>query len=158
MIARKLFDLRGTGTFAQLVRFAMVGGVSNVAYFVLFVTFSHEGLMTANLVGAAGSTALANELHRRVTFGAGGRIGWLTAQSQGGGLALVGLAVSSAAVAGFGHLFPATTALASGAFVVAVSAAIGGVRFLVLRGWFGGAQQAQPANGWAVPNLAPAAG
>ncbi|MFH5207264.1 GtrA family protein [Antrihabitans sp. NCIMB 15449] len=131
----RAFDLHGNQAFAQLVRFAMVGVVSNVVYFVLFVALRPEGVMTANLVGAAVSTALANELHRRVTFGAAHRVGWLAAQWESGGLAIVGLITSSVALGALEIAFPDASAMTAGAFVIAVGAAVGGVRFLLLRGW-----------------------
>lgn len=129
------FDLRSNHAFAQLVRFATVGVVSNVVYFVLFVALRHEGTMTANLVGAAVSTALANELHRRVTFGAANRVGWLAAQWESGGLAVAGLITSSVALGTLEIVYPDASPMTAGAFVIAVGAAVGGVRFLLLRGW-----------------------
>jgi hypothetical protein len=45
------------------------------------------------------SSILANELHRRLTFHATGRVGWLTAQWEGGGLAATGLVASGVALA-----------------------------------------------------------
>ena len=120
--------------FAQLVRFALVGGASNVVYGLAFVVLSSHGVLTANFLGAILSTALANELHRSITFGASERVGWLSAQLEGGGLALVGLVVSTLAIGAFHSAYPAASALAAGALVVSVSAAIGGLRFLALRG------------------------
>ena len=123
------------GVPAQLVRFALVGGAANVVYFALFVLLRPEGLMTANVVAATVSTALATELHRRVTFGAGDRTNWLAAQWESGGLAIAGLLASSAALAALNVAFPGASSVLAGGFAIAVSAAVGGVRFVLLRGW-----------------------
>lgn len=123
------------GVPAQLVRFALVGGAANVVYFALFVLLRPEGLLTANLVAAAVSTALATELHRRVTFGAADRTNWLAAQWESGGIAIAGLLTSSAALAALNVAFPAASSALAAVYAIAVSAAVGGVRFLLLRGW-----------------------
>ena len=93
-LARLGVYLRGDRWFAQLIRFALVGGLSNIGYFLLFLACYGGGPQLANLTGSVVSTALANELHRRLTFHASDRVGWLTAQLEGGGLALVGLGIT----------------------------------------------------------------
>lgn len=133
--ATRRFDPRGDTAFAQLIRFALVGGLSNIAYVVLFFGLHAEGPLTANIVGSVLSTALANELHRRLTFHAADRVGWFVAQWEGGGLALVGLVLSTAALAAVGALFPGVNGVGQAAAVIAISATVGGMRFLALRGW-----------------------
>ncbi|MBJ8345548.1 GtrA family protein [Antrihabitans sp. YC2-6] len=128
-------DLRGDSAFAQLIRFAAVGGLSNIVYFLAFVTLRDGGAQAANVVGVIASTALANELHRRVTFRAADRVKWYVVQVEGGGLALAGLIASSAALAAVQLSFPGAGAATLAGLVIAVSAAVGGVRFLALRGW-----------------------
>ncbi|WP_084460776.1 GtrA family protein [Nocardia kruczakiae] len=127
--------LRGDHAFAQLIRFALVGGVSNIAYALLFVVMSGVGPLVANIVGSLVSTAIANELHRRLTFRAAGRIGWFTAQWEGGGLALLGVVISTAALAGLRFWAPGLADLAQASAVLAVTGAVGGLRFLALRGF-----------------------
>lgn len=92
--------------------------------------------MTANAAGSIVSTMIANELHRRITFRAAGRISWLTAQWQGGGLALIGLLTSTAALAVIEFVAPALDELTRAGLVLAVMAAVGVLRFLALRGLF----------------------
>jgi putative flippase GtrA len=125
----------GNGAVAQLVRFAAVGGLSNILYFAAFIAFRNQGPQVANVLGAIASTMLANELHRRLTFQAAGRVSWFAAQWEGGGLAAIGLAFSASALAFIGFAFPGTSSMASALLVIAVSAAVGGARFLALRGW-----------------------
>ncbi|MFF2555953.1 GtrA family protein [Nocardia sp. NPDC058058] len=127
--------LRGDHAFAQLIRFAVVGGASNIAYVLLFTATTGVGPLAANIAGSIVSTVIANELHRRLTFRAAARVTWSTAQWEGGGLALAGLAISTAALAALGYLAPGLGALAQAAAMIAVMAAIGGARFLALRGF-----------------------
>jgi putative flippase GtrA len=142
---RRLADrLREDDVPAQFARFVLFGGLSSALYAVLFVALGDLGDLGdqgANIVGAIGSSALANELHRRLTFHAGERVSWLTAQWEGGGMALVGMVATALALA----WWDATTD--SGAFarfvvVAGVTGAIGLVRFLALRWAFGVARAA----------------
>ncbi|WP_332838129.1 GtrA family protein [Nocardia terpenica] len=127
--------LRGDRWFAQLIRFALVGGLSNVGYFLLFLACYGGGPQLANLTGSIVSTALANELHRRLTFHASGRVGWLTAQLEGGGLALAGLAITSAALAILDVTAPTLNDIAEAIAVITITAAVGTLRFVTLRLW-----------------------
>ncbi|WP_435827041.1 GtrA family protein [Nocardia fluminea] len=130
---RVLRFLRGDHAFAQLIRFALVGGVSNIAYVLLFITVHPSGPLVANVAGSMVSTVIANELHRRLTFRAGSRVDGFTAQWEGGGLALLGLGISTAALAGLDFLAPDLGQVAQAGAVIAVMATVGGLRFLVLR-------------------------
>ncbi|WP_081879289.1 GtrA family protein [Nocardia sp. NRRL WC-3656] len=125
--------LRGDHAVAQLIRFALVGGAANIAYAVLFLVMSELGPLVANIAGSLVSTAIANEMHRRLTFRAAGRVGWFTAQWEGGGLALVGVLISTAALAGLRFWAPGLGDLAQASAVLAVTGAVGGMRFLALR-------------------------
>lgn len=127
--------LRGEAAFAQLIRFALVGGLSNIGYLLLFFAFYGGGPQLANLAGSIVSTAVANELHRRLTFHAAGRVRWFTAQLEGGGLALAGLAITAGALAVLESTAPGLTDMAQAAAVLAVTAAVGTLRFLTLRLW-----------------------
>ncbi|WP_405485791.1 GtrA family protein [Nocardia sp. NBC_00511] len=131
--------LRGDHVVAQLIRFALVGGASNIAYVLLFTTMTAVGPLIANIAGSIVSTAIANELHRQLTFRATDQVSWFAAQWEGGGLALIGLAISTAALAALEFWAPGLTETAEAAAVIAVMAAVGGLRFLALRGFvFGG--------------------
>ncbi|MFX0578311.1 GtrA family protein [Nocardia nepalensis] len=127
--------LRGDHAFAQLIRFVLVGAFSNIAYVLLFVAMNRIGPLVANVAGSIVSTVIANELHRQLTFHAAGRVGWFTAQWQGGGLALIGLLISTAALAGLEFWAPGLGEIAQSGTVIAIMAIVGGVRFLALRGF-----------------------
>ena len=127
--------LRGESLPAQFIRFVLVGGSSNVVYGGLFLALAGFGSFAANIVGIAVSTMLANELHRRVTFHAVERVGWLQTQWEAGGLALVALALGTTALASVNILLPGASSLTQIIAVVAVSAVTGAMRFLALRGW-----------------------
>ncbi|MGW2664904.1 GtrA family protein [Nocardia tengchongensis] len=127
--------LRGDHVAAQLVRFALVGGLSNIAYVLVFMAMNGSGTLVANVAGSILSTVIANELHRQLTFRAAGRVGWFTAQWEGGGLAAAGLVVSTAALAGLDFWAPGLGEIAQAGAVLAVMAAVGGLRFLALRGF-----------------------
>lgn len=127
--------LRSDHTFAQLLRFALVGGLSNIGYLLLFLAFYGGGPQLANLAGSIVSTALANELHRRLTFHAAGRVRWFTAQLEGGGLALAGLAITAGGLAFLSSHAPGISDIAQAGAVLAITAAVGTMRFLTLRLW-----------------------
>lgn len=127
--------LRGDRAPAQLVRFAMVGMASNVVYVALFLALLGSGSLPANMVGSVASTVVANELHRRLTFRAADRVGWFTAQWEGGGLAAAGLLITSAGLAALEVASPGLGGVAQAAAVLAITAAVGTLRFLALRGW-----------------------
>jgi putative flippase GtrA len=127
--------LRKDDTFAQFARFVLVGATSTALYALLFLSLQGFGFtyFSAHLVATVASSMLANDLHRRLTFHAGERVSWLTAQIEAGGVSLVGLVATSAAlgwleaVAGSAHPFWQI------ALVAAVTAFIGLVRFMALR-------------------------
>ena len=127
--------LRGDDTLGQFARFVVVGGLSTLLYGLVFVAAESLGDQVANLIGAVFSTILANELHRRLTFHAGQRVSWFTAQWEGGGLAVVGLVATSLSLAGFHALFGDVGALAQIALVTTVTGIIGAIRFVALRAW-----------------------
>ncbi|MGR7027538.1 GtrA family protein [Geodermatophilus sp. URMC 62] len=139
MIARLLNRLRRDDGRAQFVRFVAVGAVANLLYGALFVLLADLGSQPANLAGSIASSALANELHRRLTFHAGGRVSWLRAQWEGGGLALAGMVATTAALGWFDALVPGSGAGAQLVVVAVVTGAVGLIRFAVLRWMFGGA-------------------
>jgi putative flippase GtrA len=118
---------------AQFVRFVLVGGSANVVYVGLFLLLAGAGDQAANLVGVLASTALANELHRRLTFRAGERVGWAAAQWAGGGLAVTGLAATGLALATLEPWTASAGPLGSVLVVCTVNGAVGLVRFVGLR-------------------------
>jgi putative flippase GtrA len=126
--------LHADSTSAQFVRFVTVGATSTVVYFAAFLSLREVGPQPANLVAMVVSSALANELHRRITFHAGERVGWLTAQWEGGGLAAAGLVATSLALAALDG-FVGGAWWAQLLLVVGVTGLIGLARFVALRRW-----------------------
>ena len=126
--------LHGDDPAAQLVRFVTVGVISSLVYFSVFLLLRPLGSQLANLSGAVLSSILANELHRRLTFHAHERIGWWTAQWEGGGLAAVGLMATATALA---VLDPVVSDAwwAQLLLIGAVTGAVGLARFVFLRLW-----------------------
>jgi putative flippase GtrA len=120
---------------AQLARFVVVGGISSALYALVFISLEHLGSQPANLAGAIASTLLANELHRRLTFHAGGQVSWFTAQWEGGGLAGVGLVATSLTLAGVHGVVGDVGTGPQLGLIAAVTGAIGLVRFVALRSW-----------------------
>ncbi len=118
---------------AQFARFVLVGGSANLVYAGLFLLLAGLGDQAANLVGVVVSTAVANESHRRLTFRAGNRVGWATAQWAGGGIAAAGLVASSLTLAALEVWTVSSGPLASVLAVIAVSGLVGLVRFAGLR-------------------------
>ncbi|WP_278263811.1 GtrA family protein [Nocardia sp. AG03] len=135
-VHKALRYLRGDRALPQLIRFALVGGSSNIAYVLLFFAMVGVGPLIANVVGSIVSTVLANELHRQLTFHATDRVSWFTAQWEGGGLALLGLGITTAGLAAIGVWAPGLGDTVQALVVLGITAAVGGLRFLALRGLF----------------------
>ncbi|WP_166531296.1 GtrA family protein [Blastococcus xanthinilyticus] len=117
----------------QFSRFVFVGAVSSALYAALFLTLAGTDAQLANLVASIASAALANELHRLVTFRAGRQITRLAAQVRGGGLSVIALVATSASLAAANRLVGDTTALQQLLLIGAVTGAIGASRFVALR-------------------------
>ena len=135
VLARAAARLRRDDTFAQFARFVLVGGTSTALYALLFLSLQGLGFsyFSAHVVATVASSVLANDLHRRLTFHAGERVSWLTAQVEAGSVSLVGLVATSAALgwldAATGSAHPALQIT----LVAAVTALIGLMRFVALR-------------------------
>ena len=126
--------LRADDASAQFVRFVTVGVLSTVVYFAVFLALRSTGQQPANLVGAVLSSMLANEWHRRLTFHAGQRVGWLAAQVEGGGLAAAGLLATSTSLAVLDGLLGSAW-WADLLLIAGVTGAVGLARFVALRFW-----------------------
>ncbi len=133
-VAHEVADrIRQDDTFAQFVRFVLVGGSSTAVYAVLFLSLSWLGYLPAHVVATVASTILANEMHRRLTFRAEERVGWLTAQMEAGGVSLFGLVATSVALRWLDATVGAAHPLLQISLVAAVTAFIGLIRFVALR-------------------------
>jgi putative flippase GtrA len=131
--ARTGVRLRQDDALAQFARFVLVGGSSTALYALLFLSLRGLGYMPAHVVATVASSILANELHRRLTFHAGRRVSWLTAQVEAGGVSLLGLIATSAALSWLDAAAGTAHPVWQITLVAAVTAFIGLLRFLALR-------------------------
>lgn len=132
-VVRRFVGPRRDDATAQFGRFVIVGSAATLVYGLLFVALGRLGYLPAHLAGTVASTVLANEMHRRLTFRAEERVGWLNAQIEAGAVAVVGLLATTAAL---GWVHSSAEAVPAGvqiALVTAVTGAIGLVRFATLR-------------------------
>jgi putative flippase GtrA len=136
--------VRADDLLGQFTRFVLVGGATTLVYAALFVALENLGYLPAHLMATAVSTALANEMHRRLTFRAGERVHWFTAQWEAGGITVIGMLATSAALGVLDSTVGSVSVVTQVALVVAVTAAIGLMRFIALR-WLFRAPVADPA-------------
>ncbi len=125
--------IRRDDTVAQFVRFVLVGGSSTAVYAVLFLSLNGFGYLPAHVVATVVSSVLANEMHRRLTFRAEERVGWLTAQLEAGGVSLFGLVATSVALGWLDATVGAAHPFVQISLVAAVTGFIGLIRFIALR-------------------------
>lgn len=137
--------VRADDTLGQFARFVLVGGATSLVYAVLFWTLEGLGYLPAHLLSTAVTTALANETHRRLTFRAGEHVHWFTAQWEAGGITVIGMLATSAALGVLHSTVDPVGIPVQVALVVAVTAAIGLMRFIALR-WLFRADAPAPAR------------
>lgn len=127
--------VRGDDGWAQFLRFVLVGGTSTAFYALLYISLSGLGLdyLPAHLTATVISTVLVNETHRRLTFRAEDRVTWWTAQWEAGGVAVVGLVSTSAALTWLDSAAGSAPIWLQIALVATVTAVIGMMRFIALR-------------------------
>ncbi|GLW68613.1 glycosyl transferase [Kitasatospora phosalacinea] len=137
-------DLPGRGRGArvppgpgrQAVSFAVVGGLCTLAYLLLFLLARQVvPALAANALALAVTAVVNTAANRRFTFGVTGRRGALRHQLEGGLAFLVGLVLSSGAVAGLHAAAPDAGHGVELAVLVAANAAATLVRFVLLRAW-----------------------
>jgi putative flippase GtrA len=128
--------VRAEDTLGQFTRFVLVGGATTLVYAVLFATLEGFGYLSAHVVATAASTVLANEMHRRLTFRAGERVHWFTAQIEAGGVTVIGLLLSSTALGVLDSFAPDASVVAQVSLVVTVTGLVGLMRFVALRWLF----------------------
>jgi putative flippase GtrA len=125
--------LRWDDVYAQFARFVLVGGSSTAVYAALFLALRGFGSMPAHLIATVVSSILANELHRRLTFRAEERVGFLTAQIEAGGVSFIGLAATTTALGWLDATVASAHPALQISLVATVTAVIGLMRFIALR-------------------------
>jgi glycosyltransferase involved in cell wall biosynthesis len=139
IVSTAIADLRGVARLAlasRLVRFALIGVISTIAYALLFVALRPGlGAPWANAVALA-LTAVANtHANRHITFGVRGSRG-LLAQHAGGALAfLLALCLTDGALALLSSLDPHPARWLEVAVLVAASVLATASRYVALRSW-----------------------
>jgi len=126
-------QVRRDDTLGQFIRFVLVGGSSTGVYALLFLGLGAFGYLPAHIVATVASSVLANELHRRLTFRADERVGWLTAQIEAGGVSLFGLVTTSVALSWLDSAAGTAHPVLQISLVAAVTGLIGLIRFAALR-------------------------
>lgn len=119
----------------QLVRFGVIGVLSALAYFGLYVLLRGvTGAQAANVVALVSTQVVNTAVNRRLTFGVRGRDRFL--RHQAGGLAAFafGLALSAASLWTLHHLRSEAGRGAEVTVLAAAQAVATAVRFLTLRG------------------------
>ncbi len=128
--------VRAEDTLGQFARFVLVGASTTLVYALLFAALERLGYLPAHVAATAVSTVLANEMHRRLTFHAGERVHWLTAQLEASGVTVIGLLLSSTALGVLDSVAPDASVVTQVALVVTVTGLVGLMRFIALRWLF----------------------
>jgi putative flippase GtrA len=124
------------GLVGQLLRFAVIGVLSTIAYLVLFVLLRGAFPAQAANLGALLLTAVANTAaNRRITFGIRGPAGAGRAQAQGLAVFVLGLALTSGALAVLHAVSPTPAHSVELLLLVAANALATLLRFVLFRGW-----------------------
>jgi len=125
--------LRRDDLLSQFARFVLVGGSSTAVYACLFLALRGFGYLPAHVIATVATSILANELHRRLTFRAEERVGFLTAQIEAGSVSLFGLVATSSALGWLDATVSSAPPVLQISLVAAVTAVIGIMRFIALR-------------------------
>jgi putative flippase GtrA len=125
--------LRQDDGWAQFIRFVLVGGTSTGVYALFFLSLRGLGYLPAHVMATVVSSMFANELHRRLTFHAEERVGWLASQIEAGGVSFLGLVATSASLGWLDATVGSASPLLQISLVAAVTAVIGLMRFVALR-------------------------
>jgi putative flippase GtrA len=140
------------GLVAQLLRFAVIGALSTLAYLLIFLVLHPAlGAQAANFTALL-LTAIANTAaNRRITFGIRGSTGAAVHHAQGLVVFGLGLALTSGSLAVLHSLAPGASRTAELLLLVAANAAATLLRFVLFRGWvFRPRRTSTPADATAV--------
>src|SRR3954464_6964757 len=124
------------GMVAQLLRFAVIGVLSTLAYALLFLLLHPAlGAQAANFTALL-LTAIANTAaNRRITFGIRGSTGAAVHHAQGLVVFGLGLALTSGALAVLHAVAPGASRATELLLLVAANAVATLLRFALFRGW-----------------------
>ncbi|AUY51313.1 GtrA family protein [Streptomyces sp. CB01881] len=126
----------GRTTRRQLPSFLVIGVLSTVFYLLLFAAVRFfTGAQAANLIALAVSAVANTAANRRFTFGITGNEGALRDQLQGAVAFLIGLGLSSGALALLAVLVPDASRPVEVAGLVAANGLATVARFLLLKVW-----------------------
>jgi putative flippase GtrA len=124
------------GMRSQLPSFAVIGVLSTLAHLLLYVLLRGGlGALGANALALTVTTIANTAANRRWTFRVRGRAGAWVHQAQGGLAFLVGLGLSSAALAGLHQVAEKPTRAVELAVLIGAGVVATVVRFLLLRVW-----------------------
>ena len=137
LLATALADLRGVARLSRdLVRFALVGVASTLAYLVLYLALrpplGAQGANGAALLATAVANTAAN---RRWTFAVRGAVGALRHQLQGLAVFAFALALTAGALDLMHAAAPRASRSIEVAVLVAANLVAAFLRFLLLRDW-----------------------
>src|SRR5438093_529269 len=148
-------DLRGVWRLmrsgpSRLVRFAVVGVASTIAYGLIYIALrdvAHSEAWLANFAGLA-ITAVANTVaNRRYTFGVQGRQGAAADYAAGLIAFVLGLTMTTGAAEALRHLAPAVPHLVEVIALTAANLVATLCRYLMFRGWIDARLEVVTANG-----------
>ncbi|MFI8189255.1 glycosyltransferase [Streptomyces sp. NPDC085946] len=124
------------GLLPQLLRFAAVGAASTLFHLLLYTALRPAtGAQAANALALLASAVANTAANRRLTFGIRGRTGAVRHQLKGLAAFLIGLTLTSGALAVLHHTVPAAGARVELAVLVAANLAATLLRFLLFRAW-----------------------
>jgi putative flippase GtrA len=124
------------GMLGQLARFAAIGVTSTLAYLLLFLLLRGDlGAFGANLVALVVTAVVNAAANRRLTFGVRGRAGAATHQLQGLLVFVLGLALTSGALAALNTWLPDASQLVEILALVTANALATVLRFVAFRSW-----------------------
>lgn len=129
-------DATHQGLLPQLLRFALVGALSTVAHLLLYAALRPAtGAQIANVLALLVCAVANTAANRRLSFGVRGRGGALRHQARGLLVFVLGLTLTSGALAALHLAAPDAAARTELAVLVAANLTATLLRFLLFRTW-----------------------